>query len=55
MFLKYCKFKKYFVKHLKNMKFKKKFIKQKKNHDITGTFIKIIDNTGADLHKLYVC
>lgn len=53
MFHKYNNFRKLFRKHLKTIKFKKKFIKAKKQHDITGTFIKIIDNTGADLSKLY--
>jgi len=54
MLHKYKRFKKLYTKHLKNMKHKKKFIKYKKQYDITGTFIKIIDNTGADLYKLYV-
>lgn len=53
MFHKYNNFKKLYIKHLKTIKFKKKFIKAKKQHDITGSFIKIIDNTGADLYKLY--
>lgn len=54
MLQKYQLFEKLYKKHLTRPKFKKKFIKAKKNHDIIGTFIKIIDNTGADMHKLYV-